>query len=289
MSYLKMLFKIMGAVMVWLLSVSPVFSAECEGNWTVQLDPLSIEYREDLSGYIPGYITLSRDVRYCRNPYVYLSLEDKKRGVVRSQRGDLDVEFIDKNNRHLTYVVNQGYRLKLDNSARTKFWVQLKKARSAPAATYTGQVRASLKLSDKESEKSALLEQKISPFVVFMLDKVKSRNVRGFGEHYAMDLGTLEKGDKHYAYFNLLSNATVDVRVERENGALVHDKKRNLTVGYALTFDGHDVDKTLSYAIVNDKHFNYKHIPMKLVVSDTDFAYAGTYRDVIKIEVKARR
>ncbi|MGR5542413.1 hypothetical protein ACPV5V_28085, partial [Vibrio campbellii] len=92
-----------------------------------------------------------------------------------------------------------------------------------------------------------------------------------------MDLGTLNKGDEHKAYFYLLSNANVDVTVEREHGELKHNKKRNIAIDYQLWFDGKPVNNKLNYSIHNQRMLMLDHIPMRLVVGETDFAYAGTY------------
>ncbi|WP_394244666.1 hypothetical protein [Vibrio astriarenae] len=288
MNHLKTIFKTVALACLIFVQSTSLLATECAGNWTITLDTLAVEYRDDKAGYIPAYINLSRDIRYCRNPYIYLSLDDRKMGTLFSPRANLSTEFVDRNGRHLNYVNNQGYRLKLENSARTKFWLKVNGAKTAPSATYVGNINATLGLDDKSDEKTALVNHFIPPFVFFTLDKVKSKSVRGSGDHYSMDLGTLNKGDQHYAYFYLLSNANIDVTVERDKGALYHDKKRDLKIDYQLNFDGHNVDKRLAYTINNQRMLMLEHIPMKLTVGNTDFAYAGTYRDVVRIEVKAK-
>ncbi|MDN2481284.1 hypothetical protein [Vibrio agarivorans] len=288
MNYLKTLFNLNTWAII-LLAIPAVTSAsECDGNWTINVDTLGVEYREDKSGYIPAYINLSRDIRNCRYPYISLSIDGKKLGQMQSTRAKLDVEFLDRNFRHLNYVVNEGYRLKLENSAQTKFWIKLRDARLAPSSNYAANVDATLKLSGTPDEKTTRLNHFIPPFVFFVLDPIRSQNIRGLGDHYAMDLGTLNKGDEHKAFFYLLSNANVDVTVEREYGELKHNKKRNIAIDYQLWFDGKPVNNKLNYSIHNQRMLMLDHIPMRLVVGETDFAYAGTYRDVIRVEVKAR-
>jgi hypothetical protein len=115
----------------------------------------------------------------------------------------------------------------------------------------------------------------------------------GVGTVDKVDFGTLDTGESRTVYVQLLSNADVDVRFSSLNGLKlkhIDPAQQRTPIAYTAVFNGSSLPLTspgATYKVSQpaDTSFAGSSLPLTLTVGTVQDNIAGTYQDIITIDV----
>lgn len=265
----------------------PIWAAECNGKWMLNIDRSNVEFKRDLGAYIPVYLELSRDIQNCRFPMAIVSVNNKQSSYLSSMGTNLPLTILDKNFRQLSHFPSKGFQLPLDNSQRTKFWIKVPEAKVAASGNYNGLLEASISLDRKQETKNAKVKLKVPAFVAFNSVPNAPHVQRSGSSGYRFQLGDLESNRTYRSDFDLLSNSNVRLVVKQKYGKLKQKSEPNISIPYTLRFNNALVNQKSVYTFSNNDETKRWGVPLEVMLGNIDFARAGKYQDTITVEVKA--
>ncbi|MEZ9697940.1 hypothetical protein AB4455_16370 [Vibrio sp. 10N.261.46.E12] len=261
--------------------------AECKGKWSVDIDKNNIQFNQDLSANIPVYIQLSKGLQQCNPRLAFVTLDNKKEGVLKSRASNLETQLLDKNFRHLRYTPQFGFGLPLENSPVTRMWIKVPKAKLANAGHYSAQLDTKLVLDNDTKRLRKTVKLNIPAFVS-LTASTGSSSLRGMGSNaYTLALGVIESHKKYRAELSLVSNSNVKVKVKQKYGALTNKSSKELRIPYTFRINNVMASNNSTFSFSNKDGVKYWGIPFEVKIGNADFANAGKYQDTITVEVKA--
>lgn len=104
-----------------------------------------------------------------------------------------------------------------------------------------------------------------------------------------VNFGELKRGDSRRVSLQVRANTPAMITIESENkGRLRHKEENNLYVDYGVHVDGEG--STLENPLVLNreiaKTIEGSAYPMDIIIGDVTSSFAGSYRDVITVEVR---
>ncbi|GLR03352.1 hypothetical protein GCM10007906_09390 [Vibrio hyugaensis] len=273
--------------LILLLFLPELALADCEGKWSINIDKNNIQFNQDLSANIPVYIQLSKSLQQCSPMLTFVSLDNRKQGVLKNRSDTLEAQLLDKNFRQLSYEPRFGFGLPLENSPVTRMWIKVPKAKLANAGNYSAQLDAKMVLESGTKRLRKTVKLNIPAFVS-LTASTNSSTLRGMGSNaYALELGTIESNKKYLAEFDLISNSNVKVRVKQKYGALTNKASKELKIPYTFRINNTPASNNSTFSFSNRSGVKNWGIPFEVTIGNADFARAGKYQDTITVEVKA--
>ncbi len=103
-----------------------------------------------------------------------------------------------------------------------------------------------------------------------------------------IDFGELESGETQRVFIQLRGNAPATIRVSSENGGIMKGSETDTSVNYSVVVDKvrSELDMPLNLNRPVSKSLKGVSYPMQVIVGDVNGAFAGTYEDMITVEVR---
>ena len=104
-----------------------------------------------------------------------------------------------------------------------------------------------------------------------------------------IDFGTLKRGDSRRVSLHVKANTPAKIMIKSENkGRLLHEEQNGLYVDYSVNVDGEASTLESPLIITRDiaKTIEGSAYPMDVIIGDITSSFAGSYRDVITVEVR---
>lgn len=104
-----------------------------------------------------------------------------------------------------------------------------------------------------------------------------------------VDFGELETGESKQISLQIRGNSSADITIVSENeGRLKMTNDEGVFVNYSVDVDGEtsELESPLEIIRAIEKTIRGSAYPIKIQVGDVDGAFAGSYRDIITVEVR---
>ncbi|WP_028115322.1 hypothetical protein [Ferrimonas senticii] len=269
--------------MLWALALLPLpllAGEQCQGNWRLHFETASATVLTTSEQVLlQGSVNVDKSARDCLRA-MNLSAEDRRPLSLTSRGHRLPADLLDDQYRQLPIAGNGGYRLPLDPSGLTLFWLRLPTAGQAEAGDYRQIIRATASVDNRVQKQQ--VHYRVPPRVeVTVLPKPW---ISGSHRQYLVELGELTHGVTKEIDFKVRSNSMVLMRVHSDNrGKLVHDTLSQQYFAYRISINKMPYPLQSAYwrpLLSND-------VRLQISTQPKSHPRAGKYQDKLSITFKA--